>query len=405
LGAGVLVLLLAVGGALLCWTWLQSQVAAWQAWNDAQRAEEEDDPVRARAALETCLAAWPSSGQVHLHLARACRRAGDLPSARRHLLEARQLKQARDLLDLEEVMLAAQQGDLSTSEETLQALLGTRHPRETQLFEALVQSYINLRDLRNAEVWATRWLERQPNSWRARILRAQSRELNLRLADAVTDYEQAAVARPQDAALQFKIGDLLRRLDRFTDALPHLLSAYAAEPLRTEYALSLARCHRSLARPVEAAAVLDAWLAEGGVPAPGALLALRGRLEMDQQRPPEALRWLRQAEAAAPRDEETLVALSSLLRELGQAEEAERYAARARDVRSKLKQVDGLLRSLRDDPQSVTIRFELGQLLLQLGLEEAGERWLLGALVLDPDHRPTQAALAKHYAEARVVQK
>ena len=369
---------------------------AWQAWNQAQKALAADDLAQAREHLQRARARWPGSASLRFLLARTLRRQGDLVQAREELEQAARLGHSREEIDLEKVLALAQVGELETVEETLHALLEAGHAQSPLLYEALVAGYLALHDLRNAERWASRWLQEHPAAWRAYRLRGLAREQGVQLHAAAQDYRQALDLRPGDPELTFRVGEMLRRMDNFAEALPYLEAAAAAEPHDASRILALTRCLRSLGRTQEAWQRLSQWQAEHP-DASAAVLALLGRLALDLQQSDQALHWLRQAEQRLPADEETFHALSVLLRDLGRPEEAERYEARAKDVRRKLKRIDGLLRVLRDQPRDVALRHELGRLLVTLGFDEAAERWLLSALELDPDHRPTHATLAELY--------
>src|SRR5262249_34684840 len=45
-------------------------------------------------------------------------------------------------------------------------------------------------------------------------------------------------------------------------------------------------------------------------------------------------------------------------------------------------------------PQDAALRYEAGAILLRLGQEQQAARWLVSALLLEPDHQPSKAALA-----------
>jgi tetratricopeptide (TPR) repeat protein len=373
-----------------------SQVRAWQCWQRAQSALAADDLPAALDHLEQCAASWPNSAPVHFWLARVSRRLDDLSGARRRIQEARRCGYPKEELELETVLLLAQSGELNTTEETLQALLRTRHRDEPLLFEALITGYITVRDLRNAVAWSGRWIERQPDSWRAYYLRAKSLELAVQLEPALSDCKQVLALKSDHPEAGFKAGDLLRRLDQYEQALPYLEKAQQRDPGNPTVVVSLARCQRSLGKTEAALALLESWL-QANTAEPAAVLMLMGRLELDKNRPAEALNWLRRAEEASPRDEETLHSLSLVFRELGQTEQAEKYAARAEDVHRKVKRIDALLRELRDYPQDLNLRCWIGKILLGLDQEGDGLRWLMTVLQSDASHRETHEVLADHY--------
>ena len=59
--------------------------------------------------------------------------------------------------------------------------------------------------------------------------------------------------------------------------------------------------------------------------------------------------------------------------------------------------VSGVTQSGALSSSESTTRFEAGSILLRVGEEEEGLRWLRSALRVDPTHRPTHRALADYY--------
>lgn len=392
----VLVVLAVLAVAVGTWFVALPAIRAWQLTRAAEEAGRVEDLPRAAELLRRAVELRPADAQTRFLLARILRRLGDLSSARRELAEAARLGHRREDVDLENVFLLAQYGDLEAVEDTLQALVAAGHPDAELALEALVLGYLTLHDLRNADRWATHWLNRHPAAWKAWFLRGRTREQGVELDAALQDYLRAAELKPGDVEIQFRVGDMLRRLDRYNEALPHLQAVVQADPDNPARVVALARCLRSLGRTEESLRLLDDWR-NNHAAAPAELLALMGRLAADLHRTEEALTWLRQAERLSPSDEETLITLATLFRELGQDAEAEKYDARARDAHQKLKRIDSLLRALKNEPRNVAIRYEIGWLLLTLGHDDKAFPWLVSALEQDPDHGPTHAALAEYY--------
>lgn len=396
LAYGLLVVL--AGLAIAAGTWFVAvpAIRAWQLTRAAEEAGRVEDLPRAAELLRQAAQLQPADARTRFLLARTLRRLGDLSSARRELAEATRLGHPRQDVDLENLFLLAQYGDLEAVEETLQALIAADHPDADLALESLVLGYLALHDLRNADRWATHWLTRQPSAWKGWFLRGRTREQGVQLDAALQDYLRAAELKPGDVEIEFRVGDMLRRLDRYGEALPHLQAVAQADPDNPARVIALARCLRSLGRTEEAFRVLDEWRRKHA-DAPAEIFALLGRLAADLHRTEEALTWLRQSERLSPNDEETLTTLATLFRELGQDAEAEKYDARARDTHQKLKRIDSLLRALKNEPRNVAIRYEIGWLLLTLGHDDKAFPWLVSALEQDPDHGPTHAALAEYY--------
>ncbi|MCS6976798.1 MAG: tetratricopeptide repeat protein [Gemmatales bacterium] len=392
------ILILLTAAAILAggWFFAYPTVRAWQHTAEAEKALQSDDLSQAADHLRHAAALQPADARIRFLLARTLRRLGEVSAARRELAEAARLGHPRQEVDLENVLLLAQSGELDGIEETLQALITAGHPETPLALEALVVGYLTLHDLRNAERWASYWLTKEPTAWKAWLLRGKAWEQGVQLDAALQDYLRAAELKPGDVEITFRVGEMLRRLDRYSEALPHLRAAAQGKPDDAAMTLSLAKCLRSLGRTEEALRLLQEWRNQHPE-TPPEVFALLGRLAADLHRTDEALSWLSQAERVSPGDEDTLNTLAVLYRELGQDEEAEKYDARAKDVHRKIKRIDALLRALKNDPRNVEIRHEIGWLLVTLGHYDKALPWLLSALEQNADHQPTHHALAEYY--------
>jgi Tfp pilus assembly protein PilF len=192
---------------------------------------------------------------------------------------------------------------------------------------------------------------------------------------------------------------------RFRDALPVFEKYTADYPDDPAGLLGLANCHLMLKQRAEAEGCLGRLL--GRQPGHAAGLLLRARLELDRDDPRQALVWLKKAEAAAPHEVDVIQGLILASRQLGRTAEAKQYEERLGQLRKLNRRLDALRSQILSSPKDVGPRLEAGTLSLRLGQPGEALDWLLGALALDPNHRPTHAALAqcferlgdKHLAE------
>lgn len=100
-----------------------------------------------------------------------------------------------------------------------------------------------------------------------------------------------------------------------------------------------------------------------------------------------------------PREEETLVMLSTVLRELGQLEEAEKYRLLARDVHKRYQERDEAVKQVRSAPDDLELRLKVARILLYLGFDEEALGWYSGILELDSQYVPALRDLANYYLE------
>jgi tetratricopeptide (TPR) repeat protein len=179
-------------------------------------------------------------------------------------------------------------------------------------------------------------------------------------------------------------------------ALPHLEAAHQKRPNEPIIFVSLLRCLRAMGANEQALQRLETWQARQ-TKDNSHVCVMRARLASDLGRSDEAFTWYKRAEQVSPNDEEAIRGLETLLREQGDQEEADRYKRRGDDIYAKLNRLETLTQKIRDDPDEPKWRVEAGEILLSLGHEGVGVRWLTSVLVIDENHRDAHLALAKYY--------
>jgi tetratricopeptide (TPR) repeat protein len=113
--------------------------------------------------------------------------------------------------------------------------------------------------------------------------------------------------------------------------------------------------------------------------------------------PDKALEWLRRAERLAPHEPYILQNLVGVLQQLNRNEEADKYQKHATEVGEWEGQLLHTMMECRNQPDNATARYQAGMLNLKLGRESEAATWFQRALWIDPDHRPTHAALADYW--------
>jgi tetratricopeptide (TPR) repeat protein len=393
--AVVIICLLLIGG-VGCFV-AYPQLAGAYHWRNAQQALEQYDFPRAKTHLRRCLEIWPGSGESAFLLARTCRRAGEFSTARTHLQEAERLGWTPALVDLERLLMAAQAGMVQPVEQELGRFLETRPDERAIIFEALVKGCLQGNFLDDAYGWCTRWVEDLPEDCQAHLLRGRVLESGLRYDLAAKEYQRALECTQKSASLlllkaHLGLGEMLLRKGQYAAALPHFQAYLQGQPHDTAALLGLARCQRCLSPPEVALATLDQLLAEHEADA-GALL-LRGQLELERGHAAEALPWLQRAEHLPPQDVDTYQALATALRLLNRKEEAQAYETKRQLTERDLRRMEELTKEIIQRPRDAALRYEAGTILLRLGQEQQGARWLATALLVDPHHQPTRKALA-----------
>jgi tetratricopeptide (TPR) repeat protein len=367
-------------------------------WRKAERALERLDLDAARGHLQSCVNIWPTSAATHFQLARTCRRLGDLDAARTHLEKADELHWVRELIDLEYVLMQAQTGAVARVESTLLSYLEEGHSEARLILEALVRGYVQVNVFGEAFRWATIWQEQYPDDWQAYYWRGEAlaRGSMQNLApEAAANFQRALELKPDLRNARLRLAEAQVRTGQFAEALEHLNVYREEDPDHPTAVTASARCLRSSGRSEEARRLMDDWLSRN--PGNGLAFMVRGQLEMDQDRPEQALKWLLRPETQALFNMELNETLARVYRRLGNLAEADRYDEKNLQLDKDFKRMEMLTKESFINPKDVSPRWEAGTILLRHGQHQEAARWLLSALQEDPNHKPTHQALAELY--------
>jgi tetratricopeptide (TPR) repeat protein len=324
------------------------------------------------------------------------RRATDYPAAMEHLDTLREPKgEPRPDQILERALLAAQQGELPTSEGYLRSCLQSEHPQAELILEALERGCLRVNRLDDAMLWLDQLLRRQPENVIALVDRGTLFEGLGNLDKALETYQAAHAVQPNYKGARLRLGQLLLQLNRPAEALPHFEHLHTWSPRQAETTLGLAQCQFALDRHDLAAELLTSLLAED--PNNGKALLLRGRVALAAGGPEMAEGWLRRAVACLPGNQQANYNLGLCLGRLGKEAEAASYFRRADEIGAELKHLVEVIKKAVRSPADPEPRLEAGQICLRVGQDGQGLRWLQGALAINKNHQPTHAALADYY--------
>ena len=388
---GLVALALALAGGAI---W--AEVAATRHWHAAEEALARADFPAARAHLEHCLAAWPSSAATHFLAARTARRAGDLKAAERHLGEAERLGWVPGAVELERVLIAIRRGaDPRRYETALLDWAREDQPEAPLILEALAPALFARYRLDDALRAAELWARKEPGRAEPWLLQGQIHERRRNDRETVAAYRRAAELDPGNEDARLGLGQALLRLNQAAEALSQFELLRAARPEDRAVRLGLATSYRLLGREEEALAALEGLVADH--PRDAEILAERGRLERDFGRPGEAEKWFRKATEHPPYDPSVLLDLAVALEQNGKTEEAARARERHKQTEADLLRLRDMTREINLSPRNPDLRAEAGVILLRNHHESAGLGWLRSALEIDPAHEPTHRALAEYY--------
>jgi tetratricopeptide (TPR) repeat protein len=391
--------LLLVGGAM-------SGFAAWQFygayhWRAARQSLETRRFQDALTHLASCLQVWPRNRSVEVVFlaARTARRAGAYEQAQAYLAACEELNAPKEDLVLERALLRAQRGELGNNvEPLLLSFLAKEHPDKVLILEALIQGYEHAFRLKEALRVANQLLQLQPDHAQALVWRGWVWKRTHQPEKALQDYRQALTLDPAFDVARLRLAETLLadKLGPPEEAAEHFEVLCQRDPDNLAALLGLARCRLLLNQPQEAGSLLDCILARN----PNNELALieRGRLALSAGQATEAEPLLRKAVRLTPSNRDANYLFSQCLEQLDKKDEARTYAARVERLDADFQRLDEAMKKAVEAPHDPARQREVGLLLLEMGNDRQGLRWLFQALQLDPGHRPTHRSLADYYA-------
>src|SRR5262249_9909490 len=180
------------------------------------------------------------------------------------------------------------------------------------------------------------------------------------------------------------------------EAAPHLEHRRARRPGDPEVLVRLAFARNGLGDADGSLRLLDALLASHPDYPPA--LTARGQLALQAGQREDAERWLRRALELSPFDRQAHYLLFQCLQQQGKDEEAEQEQARLKRVEADIvRLIEISNKEMAPNPHDPALHHEVASLLMNMGHEELGVRWLHSALRQDPKYRPSHLALAEYY--------
>jgi tetratricopeptide (TPR) repeat protein len=389
--------------------------ARYHSWR-AETAQANDDCAHAVRHLEKCLTFWKGSARHHFEAARCCWRE-ELPAqAEAHLREAARLGWPAKEVDVETVLVAAQQGMTPVIEKSLGDLLQfARDSRDAQLeaiiIEALILAFVRAERDTEARFMARFQADHIPETWRTLWLtgRAHQRQAPEIAAKA---YRHSLGLNANQPKVHRWLAIYCARGALATDALRHFRGAQPVASDDAEALLAAAKAHYLLGEFRQAQALLDRVLARTGERQPWAL-ALQGLVALEEQGSSEAATWMAKAEALAPYHPEVVNALVLLATHQGDVAKARVYQQRQQRQREAGEEIGALGKKMEQlhrlphasAAEKQEIGYRLGTCLFEIGEDEAAVRWLEFVLAENPEHIQSHQSLAEHFQRSGDLEK
>jgi tetratricopeptide (TPR) repeat protein len=219
-------------------------------------------------------------------------------------------------------------------------------------------------------------------------------------AGAIDDYLESLRRDPNQVdrdSILLELAGVYHRLHQDREALKTLAKL---KPDAASMALT-AECHYSLGdadkamKAVEQALKLD----PDYVPAmltKGAMLTAAGKHD-------QAAKVLERAVALRPKEFTARYALAQAYLRLGRKAEADEHMKVVRELKEGLDLYTRLMQQSIDEPGNAQVRFQLGTLAMDLGMDGIDENWFKAALAIDPQHQEARRMLERIRSERKPI--
>ncbi len=397
---GLLIGLVLVLAVLLGWAGYRTRAyfMARADLNAAQQAYEQQQWSQARLRVDACLRSRPEDLGAHLLAARIARHLDEREEAEKQLGVCETLAGSETQpIQVERALLRLQKGDLAGTEPFLRDCLAHDDPAAPEILDALSVALILDYRMPEAHGLLEDLLRRQPQNFEALMRYAQTAENQGMQTVAMQTLQRALVLQPDDPEVRLALAQKLIAIGQPVAARPHLNRLRDERPDDPAVLYTFARCLAEQRELDQAVALLDQLLERE--PNNWSVLAERGRLALELDKPAEAEPFLRRAHDLAPPDQALATRLADCLRREGKEDEVRPYREEADRIRTDTLKALTLTERYRQEQPKLDAGLcqELGSILLRLGKTEDALAFFRKALKADPRHRPTHEALAAFF--------
>jgi tetratricopeptide (TPR) repeat protein len=378
-------------------SWFGSrQFNAWRHFEAGKRALAMHHHGEALFNFRSALQVWGEDGPTCLLAAQAARLADDFDAADGYLKVCQALPAQADDAALERVLLRACQGDLDSVNQYCLAMLEKHHSQSPRILEALALGNLRLLRFAAADQALDRWLEITPDEPQAVFLKGR---LQLQAANntEALDLLRHAIDLDSDRdEARLLLAGLQLDLGQPHEALPHLERVCKDRPGNSFAQARFAQALILLGRSDEAIPVLDDVLARN----PNLSIALieRGKLALRDGDLAQAERWLGEACQRDIGDRAAHYQYLQCLKQMGKTQEARAVQGRLDAIDTGATRIRKIVTvELPANRFNPDLQAELGELLLDAGLDKDGIAWLNRALQIDPNAPRAHRAFAKYY--------
>lgn len=383
-----------LGCALLVWQWKH----VWPLFPNwrARVALQNRDTDAATFWLQTAELGVSDHPETAFLRARCQRRLSDFAGVRRYLEKAHKCGVPRQRLEREQWMTLAQSGQMRESEPHLPVLLGNPQDDVHEICEAYSSGYFRLHRYGDAMNVLDAWLADFPENSYALLLRARVLRHLLRFHEAEKDLRTALKISPRMTEAHLELAEELRALKRPDEAVQHYDKCLGHAKFAIQAKIGRGISLKMLGQTDAAREQLGEVVAKH--PDQAHAVYELGLLELEAGDAKSAVDHFQHVKQLNPTNLEARNGLAQALQMSGRRKEAETELAFIEKAWRAAEEMQELTQKSLADPANVEVRFELGQILFQIGRKGEGASWLQSVLELSPGHLEARRMLDAYHS-------
>jgi len=389
-------LLLAAAAAVVAGIWVGPQIRLSRTLAAARQALEERDYPLALAALQRAETLDSTNGETAFLLSRIHRHLGNLDELQQWLARARVLGYQPRRIELEELLLQAQNGRMKDAAPHLPRLLTEFSETDgAEICEAYVSgffaNYNFAEGLRLAEVWQQDY-PRDPQPFFSLGLYEAHAGSDKKAVDA---FRRALELAPRRDDIRRYLAEALVDEEQYEEAERHVRELLRRNPNDTDMATALGHCLLEKGDVTAARQQLQEVLQQD--PQGYAPRMMMAQIELKDQQPAAAIDWLEPLVRERPKEYRLRFLYATALQQSGRGEEAGEHLEFVGRAQAALGRARNLMDQAKEDPNDIPSRLEIGQTLLKYDSPDDGASWLRNVLELNPGNAEAHRSLADYY--------
>lgn len=387
---GLVVAVLGIG------IWNLSAVRLYRTMRSSKQAIEDRDYTKAQDLLQQALEADPENGEVHFLLARIYRHLGKQTELQTHIAKASELGFSPKRIQLEQLLLLAQIGQMNDAIPQLPRLLSEFSETDGQeICEAYVSGFFSTYNFPEAFRLAEVWQKDYPNDPQPYFSRGLYEAHVGSDTRAIEEFRKALQLAPRRDDVRRFLAESLMDLEQFDEAEVHIRYLVGKQKGNADLETALGHCMLEKGDLVTAREILNRALERDPTSRP--TLLMLGQLELKDQNPEKAIELLEPLIKERPFDYNGRFQYATALQHAGRAAEAAEHLQFVGVAQSALGRVRNLMDKAKDDPEDIPSRLEIGLTLLKYDSPDDGAAWLRNVLQLDPNHLEAHRALSQYH--------